>query len=390
MEPAQTSSFELGVVNHRSTPRFEDDTAARDIFPRANEDDMDEDVFLPRENGGEGREEEERNVVEIPRGYRRPRRELMRQIPVTDPMNDGARVRSNRVAREVEFSRNEYRNFWNVSKKVVACVLLAACAGLVYICTHEFGHAAACALTKEHRVVKISILSVTIFERPVTFDYAPREEEDAEDNHNDDDEEHETMNNDVIRPIGDEHRSISIQSNSRVQGEQVRSPSKVGYTTCATVQTYAPDIFLIDRKEAWIKVSGYLSTLILQVLCVSVAFCFNSIIAASFMFPDTFFYAWKRYPNEVQEGFSVLMFKKILHERPSGVSLSSEFDFSNTWDEQNTALAYILTAIGIALLLCQTIVFAVVIEKRFRRRLDLVEERARLPPLRIPRARSDV
>ena len=198
------------------------------------------------------------------------------------------------------------------------------------------------------------------------------------------------MNNDVIRPIGDEHRSISIQSNSRVQGDYVRSPSKVGYTTCATVQTYAPDIFLIDRKEAWIKVSGYLSTLILQVLCVSVAFCFNSIIAASFMFPDTFFYAWKRYPNEVQEGFSVLMFEKILHERPSGVSLSSEFDFSNTWDEQNTALAYILTAIGIALLLCQTIVFAVVIEKRFRRRLDLVEERARLPPLRIPRARSDV
>ena len=139
MEPAaQTSSFELGVVNHRSTPRFEDDTA-REIFPRANEDDMDEDVFLPRENRREGREEEERNVVEIPRGYRRPRRELMRQIPVTDPMNDGARVRSNRVAREVEFSRNEYRNFWNVSKKVVACVLLAACAGLVYICTHEFG-----------------------------------------------------------------------------------------------------------------------------------------------------------------------------------------------------------------------------------------------------------
>ena len=184
MEPAQTSSFELGVVNHRqsgSTPRFEDDTA-REIFPR-NEDDMDEDVFLPRENG-EGREEEERNVVEIPRGYRRPRRELMRQIPVTDPTNDGARVRSNRVTREVEFSRNEYRNFWNVSKKVVACVLVAACVGLVYICTHEFSHAAACALTKEHRVVKISILSVTIFERPVTFDYAPREEEDAEDNHN--------------------------------------------------------------------------------------------------------------------------------------------------------------------------------------------------------------
>ena len=85
-----------------------------------------------------------------------------------------------------------------------------------------------------------------------------------------------------------------------------------------------------------------------------------------------------------------MMFEKILHERPSGVSLSSEFDFSNTWDEQNTALAYILTAIGIALLLCQTIVFAVVIEKRFRRRFDLVEERARLPPLRIPRARSDV
>ena len=56
MEPAQTSSFELGVVNHRSTPRFEDDTAARDIFPRANdEDDMDEDVFLPRENGGGGK-----------------------------------------------------------------------------------------------------------------------------------------------------------------------------------------------------------------------------------------------------------------------------------------------------------------------------------------------
>jgi len=70
MEPAaQTSSFELGVVNHRSTPRFEDDTA-REIFPRANEDDMDEDVFLPRENRRERREEEERNVVEIPRGYR--------------------------------------------------------------------------------------------------------------------------------------------------------------------------------------------------------------------------------------------------------------------------------------------------------------------------------
>lgn len=132
----------------------------------------------------------------------------------------------------------------------------------------------------------------------------------------------------------------------------------------------------------------------LQIICVNVALFFNSIIAASFMYPDTFFYAWKRYPNEVQEGFSVLMFNKVLRERlelPPGVSFSSEVsDFSNKWDSKNTALSYMLTGIGVTLLFCQMVVFAMVSEKKFQRRLDLEEERDRLPPLRIPRTRSGV
>ena len=398
----ERSLSEHGVVNHHhqirsSTQTFDDDTA-RDMsrveavsFQRESDE---------REEEGEEDEEEQqqqqqqqRDVIEVPRGYRRPRRALMRQIPVSDrPTSNGTRERTSRGRRELEFARSEYSNFAKVSMKVFACAMLAAFAGLLYITTHEFGHAAACALTKGHRVVKISILSVTIFERPIAIDEPPRE---ASDNDNDDgDKSGEEEDDAIITPIGDEYRSRGIQSNTGVQDEQNRAPSKVGYTTCATIQTYTTDIFLIDRKEAWIKVSGYLSTLALQIICVNVALFFNSIIAASFMYPDTFFYAWKRYPNEVQEGFSVLMFNKVLRERlelPPGVSFSSEVsDFSNKWDSKNTALSYMLTGIGVTLLFCQMVVFAMVSEKKFQRRLDLEEERDRLPPLRIPRTRSGV
>ena len=397
----ERSMSEHGVVNHhhqiRSTQTFDDDTARNMSRVEA--------VSFQRESGEreeEGEEDEEeqqqqqqqqRDVIEVPRGYRRPRRALMRQIPVSDrPTSNGTRERTSRGRRELEFARSEYSNFAKVSMKVFACVILAAFAGLLYITTHEFGHAAACALTKGHRVVKISILSVTIFERPIAIDEPPRE---ALDNDNDDgDKSGEEEDDAIITPIGDEYRSRGIQSNTGVQDEQNRAPSKVGYTTCATIQTYTTDIFLIDRKEAWIKVSGYLSTLALQIICVNVALFFNSIIAASFMYPDTFFYAWKRYPNEVQEGFSVLMFNKVLRERlelPPGVSFSSEVsDFSNKWDSKNTALSYMLTGIGVTLLFCQMVVFAMVSEKKFQRRLDLEEERDRLPPLRIPRTRSGV
>lgn len=399
--PMELSLSEHGVVNHHhqirsSTQTFDDDTARN--MSRVEAISFQRESDEREEEGKEDEEEQQqqqqqRDVIEVPRGYRRPRRALMRQIPVSDhPTINGARERTSRGRRELEFARSEYSNFAKVSMKVFACAMLAAFAGLLYITTHEFGHAAACVLTKGHRVVKISILSVTIFERPIAIDEPPRE---ASDNDNvDGDKSGEREDDAIITPIGDEYRSRGIQSNTGVQDEQNRAPSKVGYTTCATIQTYTTDIFLIDRKEAWIKVSGYLSTLALQIICVNVALFFNSIIAASFMYPDTFFYAWKRYPNEVQEGFSVLMFNKVLREPlelPPGVSFSSEVsDFSNRWDSKNTALSYMLTGIGVTLLFCQMVVFAVVTEKKFQRRLDLAEERDRLPPLRIPRTRSGV
>lgn len=229
---------EHGVVNHhhqiRSTQTFDDDTARNMSRVEA--------VSFQRESGEreeEGEEDEEeqqqqqqqqRDVIEVPRGYRRPRRALMRQIPVSDrPTSNGTRERTSRGRRELEFARSEYSNFAKVSMKVFACAMLAAFAGLLYITTHEFGHAAACALTKGHRVVKISILSVTIFERPIAIDEPPRE---ASDNDNDDgDKSGEEEDDAIITPIGDEYRSRGIQSTTGVQDEQNRAPSKVGYTT---------------------------------------------------------------------------------------------------------------------------------------------------------------
>jgi hypothetical protein len=392
-----SSSPAHGVVVHsfrqsRATETFEDDTARN---TRRREDEA---VFFQRESeqreDGGGEEEEERDAIDIPRGYRRPSRAVLsRQIPVSDPTNNATRERTSRLRRELEFSRSEYSNFAKVSMKIFSCAVVAAFAAILYICTHEFGHAAACSLTRDHRVVKISILSATIFERPVTFDGSPPPAI-ADVDGADDEKNGGAEDNVTITPIGDEYRLRSIQSSNGAQGVRNRAPSKVGYTTCATIKTYTTDILLIDRKEAWIKVSGYLSTLALQIVCLNIAVFCNSIIAASFMYPDTFFYAWKRYPNEVQEGFSVLMFNKILRDRlelPPGVSLSGEIsDISNSWDSKNTALAYMLTGIGVTLLLCQIVVFAVVSERRFHRRLDLAEERERLPPLRIPPTRSGV
>ena len=132
----ERSLSEHGVVNHHhqirsSTQTFDDDTA-RDMsrveavsFQRESDE---------REEEGEEDEEEQqqqqqqqRDVIEVPRGYRRPRRALMRQIPVSDrPTSNGTRERTSRGRRELEFARREYSNFAKVSIKVFACAMLAA------------------------------------------------------------------------------------------------------------------------------------------------------------------------------------------------------------------------------------------------------------------------
>jgi hypothetical protein len=346
----------------------------------------------------------------IPSGYTRPRRELRRQVPVqTTRYSNNRRAPQSAAMMRYTQERLDYQNFKTVLKKIVFCSLLAVFALLLYITTHEFGHALACAATEGHEVIKISILSVTIFERSVTGLIGGAEEQQRVEEIlaagpsqprppppsvppplptiEEEQEEYVESNDGIIRPIGDEYRNPAP--------ERIEAPSRVGYVTCATVKELNEDMFLIERKEAWIKVSGFVATLLLQVIAVSVAIGFSSIIAASLIYPDTFFYAWKRYPNEVQEGFSVLIFNKVLRDQdqtllPPNTLIADNISFAKEWDSKNVGLAYILTGMGLTLLLVQLVIFLIVTERKYEQRLDLTEERRRLAPLRIPQTRTGV